>query len=137
MAIDEPASLEETRAWIQTRMVALDRFAHIAQSSRSHREEHGCDTYPTGQGRLLGVLAAALAPSRILEVGCGLGYSALWLAWGAGANGAVETIERDPSHAELADLDKAALYRESVLDETQWVTAFVGEKTLSVVRAAG
>ena len=38
---------------------------------------------------------------------------------------------------ELPDLDKAALYRERVLDESQWVTAFVGEKTLSVVHAAG
>jgi len=38
----------------------------------------------------------------VLEAGCGLGYSACWLAWGAGVRGQVETIERDPLHAEMA-----------------------------------
>jgi predicted O-methyltransferase YrrM len=47
------------------------------------------------------VLAAAVAAERILEVGCGLGYSALCLAHGSG--GVVETIERDTEHARLAE----------------------------------
>jgi predicted O-methyltransferase YrrM len=83
-------------------MTALDRFVHVADASQSHREAHGCDTYPTGDGRLLGAVAAALRPFRILEVGCGLGYSTLWLAWG-GQSASVETIERDPVHADLAE----------------------------------
>jgi predicted O-methyltransferase YrrM len=47
------------------------------------------------------VLAAAVAAERILEVGCGLGYSALSLA--QGSDGRVETIERDGEHARLAE----------------------------------
>jgi predicted O-methyltransferase YrrM len=47
-------------------------------------------------------MAAATKSQRILEVGCGLGYSALWLASGCGADGAVSTVERDPVHAALA-----------------------------------
>jgi predicted O-methyltransferase YrrM len=38
----------------------------------------------------------------MLEVGCGLGYSALWLAWGSAPDGRVETIEKDEEHARLA-----------------------------------
>lgn len=57
--------------------------------------------YPTSSGPLLSVLAAAVAAERILEVGSGLGYSALCLAHGSG--GVVETIERDTEHALLAD----------------------------------
>jgi predicted O-methyltransferase YrrM len=66
-----------------------------------HREQHGagCTVYPTSNGPLLGVLAAATGAERILELGTGLGYSALWLAEG-GAR--VETIEQDQGHAELA-----------------------------------
>lgn len=48
---------------------------------------------------MLGVLAAATAARRILELGTGLGYSALWLA-DAGAH--VDTIEQDDTHAALA-----------------------------------
>jgi len=57
--------------------------------------------YPTSSGPLLSVLAAAVAAERILEVGSGLGHSALCLAHGSG--GVVETIERDTEHALLAD----------------------------------
>jgi len=39
---------------------------------------------------------------RILEIGCGLGYSALWLADAAGPDSTIQTIERFPEHAELA-----------------------------------
>lgn len=48
------------------------------------------------------IRAAAPGAKRILEVGCGLGYSALWLADGAGPGGIVETCEKDRLHAQLA-----------------------------------
>jgi predicted O-methyltransferase YrrM len=56
--------------------------------------------YPTSSGPLLSVLAAAVAAERILEIGSGLGYSALCLA--QGSDGVVETIERDTEHVALA-----------------------------------
>jgi predicted O-methyltransferase YrrM len=52
--------------------------------------------------RVLANIVRAMQAKRILEVGCGLGYSALWLADGAGADGTVETIDRFPEHAALA-----------------------------------
>jgi predicted O-methyltransferase YrrM len=80
---------------------ACDRYERVRDESEQHREEHGsgCTVYPTSSGPLLGVLTAAVAAQRVLELGTGLGYSTLWLAH-AGAH--VDTVEEDESHAELA-----------------------------------
>ncbi|MEX2245675.1 MAG: class I SAM-dependent methyltransferase [Dehalococcoidia bacterium] len=99
---EEPTSAEAVRAWVRRQTHSHDVFADVYDASEAHRSEHGCDLYPTGNGPLLGLLAAARRPGRILEVGCGLGYSALWMAHGAGAGATVETIERDSLHADLA-----------------------------------
>jgi predicted O-methyltransferase YrrM len=100
----EPDSPHAVAEWIEKHVRPLDRFSHVRLESEQHRQAHGygCSVYPTSSGPALGVMAAAIQPARILEVGCGLGYSALWLAFGAAAGGRVETIERDPIHAELA-----------------------------------
>jgi predicted O-methyltransferase YrrM len=90
-----------------------DPFARVFDASNSHREEHArtlpggaqeCGVYPSDAAkmRLLATLVRAVAGKRILEIGCGLGYSALWLAEAAGPDGTVETIDRFPEHAELA-----------------------------------
>jgi predicted O-methyltransferase YrrM len=99
----EPTSAESVAQWIQTAQRQRDSFEHVRLASHEHRESHGadCSVYPTSSGPLLSVLAAAVAAERILEVGCGLGYSALCLAHGSG--GVVETIERDTEHARLAE----------------------------------
>ena len=47
------------------------------------------------------MLAGAIRAKRILEIGTGLGYSALWLAYGA-RDANVTTIEADRSHVTLA-----------------------------------
>ena len=46
-------------------------------------------------GALLGTLAAAHRARRIVEVGGGLGYGALWFAYGAGPGSLIESVERD------------------------------------------
>jgi predicted O-methyltransferase YrrM len=103
-SFDEPASQSAVADWIRTQTRAHDRYASVYDASEQHRIEHGgeCDVYPSASGPLLGALAAAARATRILEVGCGLGYSALWLADGAGPDGAVATCEKDPVHARIA-----------------------------------
>ena len=100
----EPGSEEAVSAWILEQARARDSFAHIYEASEEHRLQHGrdCDVYPSGSGPILGALAAATGANRILDVGCGLGYSALWLASGSSPDGLVATIEPDHGHAELA-----------------------------------
>jgi predicted O-methyltransferase YrrM len=93
----EPRSREDVAAWIAEHL--RDRYEQVRVESEEHRARHGCTVYPTASGPLLGVLVAATAARRVLELGTGLGYSALWLA-DAGAY--VDTIEHDPEHAQLA-----------------------------------
>jgi predicted O-methyltransferase YrrM len=101
--VDEPRTPEAVAAWIDGAQRERDPFEHVRVASHEHRDRHGtgCSVYPTSSGPLLAVLAAGVGANRSLEVGCGLGYSALSLANGSG--GVVDTIERDPLHARLAE----------------------------------
>jgi predicted O-methyltransferase YrrM len=103
MHSNEPKSAAAVKRWIEKHTRTSDRFASVADNYEPHRREHGCDDlYPSSNGPLLGALAAAAKPKRLLEVGCGLGYSGLWLAYGAGTGGYVETIEASKEHAKIA-----------------------------------
>src|SRR5262245_59771380 len=85
----------------------LDPFAQVRSQTLRHRAQHGCGTYPFDDGAILGVIAAAVAPKRILELGTALGYTALWFAHGA-PQARIDTIELDPMHARLARENFAA-----------------------------
>ena len=100
----EPTDLPAVAAFVAAVHGEHDPFGHVFAASEEHRQAHGadCKVYPTSSGRLLGGLARVLGAKRVLEVGCGLGYSALWLAWGSAPDGRVETIEKDEEHARLA-----------------------------------
>lgn len=98
----EPRSRDDVAAWVAEHL--RDPYERVRAESEEHRERHGCTVYPTSNGPLLGVLAAAIAARRVLELGTGLGYSALWLA-DAGAR--VDTIEHDREHAQLARANTA------------------------------
>lgn len=103
--VGEPATEAEIRAWVTERGRASDPFEHVRAASEEHRGEHGpgCTVYPTSHASLLGVLAATAGARRILEIGTGIGYSALWLAYGSSAaGGTVQTIEQDAEHTRLA-----------------------------------
>jgi len=99
---NEPTTPQAVKDWIEKQTRSSDKFRRIAEASDKHRGRHGCDVYPSPDGPLLGALAASTGARRILEVGCGLGYSALSLAGGAGDKVSVETVEHDSEHAELA-----------------------------------
>jgi predicted O-methyltransferase YrrM len=101
---DEPRSSAAITAWVRTTSRAHDRFADVYDASEAHREQHGpdCTVYPSSNGPLLATLAAATGAKRILEAGCGLGYSALHLADGSSPAGVVYSIEKDELHVGLA-----------------------------------
>src|SRR5262249_25423925 len=98
----EPTTPQAVRDWVEKQTQAADRFRHVFDASVAHRNQHGCYVYPSPDAPLLGVLAASTHAQKILEVGCGLGYSALWLAYAAGGAAVVDTVEQDPTHAQLA-----------------------------------
>lgn len=99
-----------------------DPWHDIQSNTSSHRAEHGCWAYPHADGRLLGVLAAATGARRILELGTALGYTALWLAYGAPL-AQVDTLERDPQHVALARvaIEKAGYADRIVVHQGEFV----------------
>ncbi len=88
------------------KLYGQDPYAHVYRASDEHRERHGdeCGVYPSSplSMRLVSVLVGATGAKRILEIGCGLGYSALHLAAAADPDGNVDTIDRFPQHVSLA-----------------------------------
>jgi predicted O-methyltransferase YrrM len=88
-------------------VAAPDPFAKIRTATNAHRARHGCGAYPYDNGPLLAALAGSANARRILELGTALGYTALSFATGA-PDATVDTIERDPEHANLARENIAA-----------------------------
>jgi predicted O-methyltransferase YrrM len=84
-----------------------DPFADVRSHTAAHRSRHHCHAYGYHQPTLLAVIAAAAGAARIVEVGTALGYTALWLAYGA-PRAQVDTIEADADHVRLArdELDR-------------------------------
>jgi predicted O-methyltransferase YrrM len=97
--MDEPKSDAAAYAWIAEALTNRDPYAAVALAGDAHREEHGCDLYASNPGHWLGAIAASTGARRILEIGGGYGYGALWLAHGGGRGARIETIESDPGHA--------------------------------------
>jgi predicted O-methyltransferase YrrM len=57
------------------------------------------------QGKLLQMLAQIVGARSILEIGTLGGYSTIWMARGLRAGGRLITLEVDPKHAEVAQLN--------------------------------
>jgi len=84
-----------------------DTHLDLHRLSNQHRRKHGrvCDMYPSDplQAPLWTVVASLTHARRMLEVGCGHGYTAAVMASAAGPECRVDTIEENPQHAALAE----------------------------------
>ncbi|MCH7484902.1 MAG: class I SAM-dependent methyltransferase [Chloroflexi bacterium] len=89
-----------------------DPFAEVADASEAHRIEHAsslaggeqeCGAFPSSalKMRLLAAIGRATNARRVLEIGGGLGYSAIWFADIVGDGGRVETIDRFTEHVDM------------------------------------
>lgn len=85
--------------------VGLTPLPFPAVMERMEREIQREDQPAVGRltGSVLRMLVAANRAQRVLEVGCNVGYSALWLAGGLPPGGALETIEVKPDLARRAE----------------------------------
>ena len=104
--------VEWTRA---LRPVFGDRMSlhyDLYELTHTHRIEHDrqsgegtCTAWPSPPYRapMWPMVVASVKPTRFLEVGCGLGYTAALMADAGGPQACVDTIESDPLHADLAE----------------------------------
>lgn len=90
---------DELQAWVHRRSDEL--------------RNHGVVSIDPTTGRFLELLARLRSPRRVLEVGSGAGYSALWITKGMGKKGTLEAIEIDSEVAEELEavIEKAGLRR--------------------------
>jgi predicted O-methyltransferase YrrM len=74
------------------------------------------DQVSPSQGRLLFLLAKAVAARNILEIGTLAGYSAIWMARALPPGGRLLTLESDPQHVEIARANIGRAGLESLLE---------------------
>lgn len=81
-----------------------DPFVSVLERSEAHQRDHGCGLHTAGGPvmRLVSAIAVAAKARRVLDLGCGLGYSTLWLARAAGESGQLIGVDDDPDHIEEA-----------------------------------
>jgi predicted O-methyltransferase YrrM len=82
-----------------------DPFRDVRVRSEEHQAAHGCGLHNAGGPvmQLVASIARATGSHRILDLGCGLGYSTLWIAHAAGPDARVIGIDDDPEHVEEAE----------------------------------
>lgn len=73
----------------------------LFERSIQHQEEHHCGGHPYQHGDLLRLFVSLIKAKRVLELGTGLGYTAICLTEGLSTT-QVDTIDRDELHLELA-----------------------------------
>jgi len=76
-----------------------DTLAWTSERSDELRDS-GVFQIDPSSGRLLELLARIRSPKRVLEIGSGAGYSALWLTKGMPPDGTLDAIELDPKVAQ-------------------------------------
>ena len=98
--------------------------------ARTGREAH-LPLVDAEVGALLRVLAVAVGPTRILEIGTAIGYSGIWLAGALPPGGMLLTMEAKADRAKLArdNFARAGL--------AERVTVIVGDAGLMVAKVSG
>ena len=90
--------------YIAENLLPADTVLEAALRSNRSRGLPEIDVSPA-QGKLLYLLARMNSAKRILEIGTLGGYSTIWLARALPADGKVVTLELDPHHADVAQVN--------------------------------
>ena len=87
---------EDILNYVQSLVGPGDDLQTWAWRRSNELEDHGVVPIDSSRGRFLELVARLRAPRRVLEIGSGAGYSALWLLKGMPRNGLLDEIEGDP-----------------------------------------
>ena len=87
--------------YLAKKLIPADPALDAAQAATAAANMPAISVSPT-QGKLLELLAMTLRARSILEIGTLGGYSTIWLARGLAPGGRIVTLEKVPSHADVA-----------------------------------
>jgi len=76
----------------------------VVKEMEDYAEEHRIPIIGPAVGRLLSLLVQVAAAQRVFEMGSAIGYSTVWLARAAGAQGKVFYSDGDPEKAKRAEV---------------------------------
>lgn len=91
---------EEVSEYVQRLVGQGDKLLACVSERSDELREFGVFQIDPSRGRLLELLARVRLPKRILEVGSGAGYSALWFMKGMAPDGILDAIEQNSKVAE-------------------------------------
>ncbi|GJJ71718.1 caffeoyl-CoA O-methyltransferase [Entomortierella parvispora] len=80
----------------------LGKFDELHANTIEHYPKTAGKTISSLQGQFLRLLMRMTRPQRVLELGCFMGFSAMAMADGMGADGVIYTCEKDGKAAQLA-----------------------------------
>jgi len=87
--------------YLAKKLIPADPALDAAQAATAAANMPAISVSPT-QGKLLELFAMTLHARSILEIGTLGGYSTIWLARGLAPGGRIVTLEKVPSHADVA-----------------------------------
>jgi predicted O-methyltransferase YrrM len=106
-------SYEEILEYVQKLVGEGDEIFKWANRRSDELREEGVFQIDPSSGRLIELLSRLRAPKRVLEIGSGAGYSALWFMKGMPSDGILDAIEINPKVADAlkVTIKKAGLER--------------------------
>lgn len=104
---------EDVLDYVQRLVGEGDRLQEWVYAKSRELRERGVFPIDPTRGHFLELLARMTSPDRVLEIGSGAGYSALWFMKGMGGKGTLDAIEADPEVVDVLRVvtEKAGLQR--------------------------
>jgi predicted O-methyltransferase YrrM len=90
---------EEVLEYVQRLVGEGDEILSWVNKRSDELREEGVFQIDSSSGRLIEIVTRLRSPKRVLEIGSGVGYSALWFMKGMPANGILDAIELNPKVA--------------------------------------
>jgi predicted O-methyltransferase YrrM len=90
---------EEVLEYVQGLVGEGDEMLSWVDKRSDELREEGVFQIDSSSGRLIEIVTRLRSPKRVLEIGSGVGYSALWFMKGMPANGILDAIELNPKVA--------------------------------------